>query len=189
MTTPAVEKLLTIDEFEALDDPEDGSTLELDEGRLVIVTGGSADHGLVGENVREALRVFLRVHPLGRIMGDATFRLDRTRRIERVPDIAYLAMERVPSGDARKRPIDGAPDLVIEVTSPHDRVAELARKVRQYLEAGSQRVWVVQPSERQVTVYWPDGAARIYGEDATLTSGDAGFEAEGFAVRVGDLFD
>jgi Uma2 family endonuclease len=122
-------------------------------------------------------------------MGDVTYHLDRSRRIERVPDIAFLAAHRMPTGEPRRRPFEGAPDLAIEVTSPNDRVTTLARKIRQYLEAGCLRVWVAQPEERQLTVYWPDGSAHVYGEDAVLTSDDAGFAVEGFAVRVGDLFD
>lgn len=189
MTTPTADRLLTIAEFEALPEREDGSTLELDEGRLVVVTGGGVEHGLVGDNIRDALRRFTRERGLGRVMGDVTFRLDRERGIERVPDIAFLAAARIPTGEALARAFDDAPDLAVEVTSPNDRDAVLARKIRQYLEAGTRRVWVARPAERQITVHRPGGSAQTYGEQETLTSAEAGFAVEGLALRVGEVFE
>ena len=59
------------------------------------------------------------------------------------------------------------------------------RKVRQYLEHGSQTVWVVYPETQQVHVFQSGAADRI------LEAGDLLEAPEllpGFSVRVGELF-
>ena len=47
----------------------------------------------------------------------------------------------------------GPPDLAVEVVSPHDRPGELLAKVRDWLAAGCQVVWVVDPTPQTITVY------------------------------------
>ena len=59
-------------------------------------------------------------------------------------------------------------------------------KTADYLRAGTQQVWIVEPSTRTVTVYQPGGAARVYGADDTLDGGDL---LPGLALPVGELFD
>ena len=61
------------------------------------------------------------------------------------------------------------PGAACEVVSPSDTAAELERKASEYLEAGSQRVWVVYPESRRVKVYRPDGTARCYSGDDAVT--------------------
>ena len=63
----------------------------------------------------------------------------------------------------------GAPDITVEVVSPSDTAAELGRKASEYLEAGSQRVWVVYPESRRGKVYRPDGTAQCYSGDDAVT--------------------
>jgi Uma2 family endonuclease len=58
------------------------------------------------------------------------------------------------------------------------------RKVLEYLTAGSQLVWVVDPELRTVTVYPGREHIRILAEDDEL---DGSPVLPGFKVRVGDL--
>ena len=83
-------------------------------------------------------------------------------------------------------PFTAAPDLAIEVVSPTDKAGELAVKTADYLAAGTQQVWIVEPNTRTVAVYRPGGAARVYGADDTLDGGDL---LPDLALPVGDLFD
>jgi len=66
--------------------------------------------------------------------------------------VAFIAAERLPEGKLPSGFIEGAPDLVVEVLSPNDNPMDLQQKVRDYLEAGARRVWVVAPEARTVTV-------------------------------------
>jgi Uma2 family endonuclease len=94
----------------------------------------------------------------------------------------------MPGGGIPKGYIPGPPALAIEVVSPKDRDAEVQEKVLEYLSAGAERVWVVRPSTKTVTMHRPDGTARTLGIDATLTSDDAAFGVDGFALPVAGLF-
>jgi len=46
-----------------------------------------------------------------------------------------------------------APDLAVEVVSPHDLYSEVEAKVNDYLGAGVSLVWVVDPPTRSVRVH------------------------------------
>lgn len=78
-----------------------------------------------------------------------------------------------------------APDLVVEVVSPSDRMHDVSIKVRLYLDAGTQLVWIVQPSLKTVTVYFPDHTARTLSIDDDLDGGDV---LPGFTIAVAELF-
>jgi Uma2 family endonuclease len=82
--------------------------------------------------------------------------------------------------------LETIPELVVEVRSKNDTVPEIQDKVAEYLSAGVQIVWDVDPRPKTVTVYRP-------GHDATeLRIGDV-LTAErvipGFQVPVAELFD
>lgn len=79
------------------------------------------------------------------------------------------------------------PTLAVEVSSPNDLLADVTAKVDQYVAAGVERVWVVQPKNKTVTVY-QGATARILRLGSSLTSDDAGFEVEGFDLAVADIF-
>lgn len=49
------------------------------------------------------------------------------------------------------------PDVAAEVISPHDLYYAVDDKVQEYLEAGIQLVWVINPNRRTVSVYRSGG--------------------------------
>jgi Uma2 family endonuclease len=65
-----------------------------------------------------------------------------------------------------------APDLAVEVLSPDDRPAEVLAKVADWLEAGCQLVWVVDPIRRQARVYRADGSESLLTEHDALDGED-----------------
>ena len=81
---------------------------------------------------------------------------------------------------------DVVPDLVIEVTSPHDLVEESLQKIDEYFQVGVQFVWVVYPELRRVYVYESPKEIRVLADDDTL---DGGTVLPGFQLRVDSLFD
>jgi Uma2 family endonuclease len=94
-------------------------------------------------------------------------------KAERLPD-------RLPRGF-----FPGAPDLAVEVVSPGDTAAYLESKIQDYLGGGAQRVWVVYPDTRSVVVHQPNGTARRYGADDTLTDEEL---LPGFSLPLEELF-
>ena len=61
--------------------------------------------------------------------------------------------------------IKGAPPFVIEILSPSTRSKDLLLKAYKYHAAGVQEYWIVDPENRQVTVYNyskdPDGTVNV----------------------------
>jgi Uma2 family endonuclease len=58
--------------------------------------------------------------------------------------------------DYRERPIPFAPDIVVEVVSPNDKIVELDRKIEAYLADGVQLIWVLYPHSRKAIIYRPN---------------------------------
>ena len=182
---PTVQAPLTPDDLLALE-AEHGARYELVNGELKERNVASPDHGVIALNFGSELRAFVRSHHLGIVMTGARFLLRDTPPLLRIPDTAFISRVNLPTGRLSGGHFRGAPDLAIEVVSPNDKAGELMLKTADYLRAGTQQVWIVEPSTRTVTVYQPGGAARVYGADDTLDGGDL---LPGLALPVGELFD
>ena len=161
--------LMTADELMAL--PDDGNQHELDEGRLVTMPPSSYKSGRVAYRLGSRLAVFIDDHDLGAYTGEgAGLRLAANPDTVRAPDFAFVRRDRLV--DTGRGYFPGAPDLAVEVLSPSDRYAAVARKVRQYLATGVRLVWVIDPEERTVTIHRANGDVEILGEDGVLDGED-----------------
>lgn len=171
-----------------LDMPEvPGKRFELVDGELVEVSPSNDLHHAIVEVVYDVLRDHVRQHNLGLVRFDGlAYVIKRGPDQVRVPDISFVAWDRVPESRPVERFWEGAPTLAVEVVSPTDRANDIQERVQDYLEAGTRQVWVLWPSRRTVTVYDADDGVRQLGPDASL---DAGGALPGFDVRVGDLFE
>ncbi len=49
-------------------------------------------------------------------------------------------------------PVPFAPDICVEILEPLDEVGPMTRKIREYLSAGAQEVWVLDPENGEVTI-------------------------------------
>lgn len=189
MATPAREKPLTVEEFDLLAEPIEGGKVELVDGRLARMTPVSGEHGALQARIAAALIAHADRERSGQVFVEAGFLLSRRPDVVRAPDVSFVAAERVPDRQARRRgSLHLAPDLAIEVTSPTDNDSDVHRKVEEYLAAGTPRVWVVRPEWRSVTIHRPGGDAHTYHAGDTLTSDDAGFGAPGFELDLAALF-
>jgi Uma2 family endonuclease len=73
----------------------------------------------------------------------------------------------------------------VEVVSPNDSYYDVEHKVQEYLSAGVQRVWVVNPDRRNVRIHHLDGTTTTLNENDEIT-GEA--VLPGFKCRVGEFF-
>src|SRR5215831_13030549 len=133
---------MTFAEYEKLPEKE-GVRYELDEGTLLMEPSPALRHNLIRQRIAEALTQFVRSHQLGVVVEEMDFRLgtDTVRN----PDIAFISKEHLRHIDPDHSPVEGAPALAIEVISPTNLAQDTAKKIRQYLEAGSDAVWIVYP--------------------------------------------
>lgn len=93
-------------------------------------------------------------------VGDGTYRV---HVYVVAPDFAYK-----PTPTVAEYPDPEPPVWVAEIISPHDKVSEITKKRRKYLEAGI-LLWEVYPDERMVDVYAADKPMATYGVDASIT--------------------
>jgi Uma2 family endonuclease len=184
MSTAAPPKL-TADEFFRLPNPADGSKQELVRGEVVTMPPPGFRHGIVQTNIACLIQPFARANRLGRVTVESGVVTEEDPDTVRGPDVAFWGVEGLPAGDV---PVGYAPfpaDLVVEVLSPSDRRRPVADKVREYLAHGTRMVWVVDPEDRNVTVYRQAAEGRLLWEDATITGEDV---LPGFACRVAEFF-
>lgn len=170
---------MTEDEFLRL--PHDGK-YELVDGEAVKVPA-SYRHDAIGGN----LIALLRPHARGRgfiTSSQAGFRM-RSGNI-RCPDAAFTLKERLPGGRPPAEFPDCAPDLAVEIISPSEDRADMARKVEEYFDAGAREVWQLIPETQQLKRFRsPEDQTLLEATDAV----DGGELLPGFRCRVAEPFD
>lgn len=180
-----VKQLMTAEDVLRLPE-KPGVTFELIDGELHDVPGATALHGLIAAMVHELIQGFVRQRDLGLVFPDGVgYVLDRDPDHIRIPDVSFVAWSEVPVDGVPERFWEGAPTLAVEVISSNDRAADIHRKVRDYLDAGTGVVWVLWPRPNSMTVYDRDGQRELVADDE-LDGGDA---LPGFRIRVGDVFE
>lgn len=139
------------------------------EGALVEASPQGRVHGRAISNLAFFLTGEIRAGIPGELLsGDGGFILNRSPDTVLAPDIAFVRAERLM--DAGDGYLDLAPDLAIEVVSPGNTAAEIARKTTIYLAAGTIEVWVVRPKEREVTVHRGQGRVEVLRDADKLKS-------------------
>ena len=134
---------------------------ELVRGRLVVREPAGYRLGDAAMSIGAALFNHVRAHQLGRVFAAETgFTLARNPDTVRAPAVAFICNARLldppPRGFAEM-----APDLAVEVLSPDDRPGEVLAKVADWLTAGCQLVWVVDPVRTTARVYRADGTETL----------------------------
>lgn len=153
---------LTFDEYQQLPEPE-GPRYELDEGVLVMLPSPTWWHNSMRDRIAERLREFVKAHRLGHVTVETEFRLAVSTA--RTPDVAFVTPETFKKIDIRRSPIDGAPDLAIEVLSPSNRDEDMAKKTRQYLVAGCHSVWIIDPELLRAEIHSKAGVQTFSDQD------------------------
>jgi len=117
--------------------------------------------------------------------ADGGYVLERCPDTVRAPDVAFVRAERVPTAEEQEHFAELAPDLVVEVISPSDRMTDVEEKVEQYLALGVPLVWVFHPRRRTVTVRRP-GREPLVLRDGDVVDGEE--VLPGFRLPVADIF-
>lgn len=93
--------------------------------------------------------------------------LSRQPPTVRGPDVVFYSGDRVP----QPLPVKGfliPPDLAVEVVSPSNRFADVIAKVAEYVLAGTELVWVIDPIKRTAAVYRAPDGIQLLTEDDSL---------------------
>jgi Uma2 family endonuclease len=176
-------QLMTAEELLRL--PDDSYRHELVKGELLTMPLPGEEHGAVIMNIAIPLGYCVKKNSLGVVYAETGFQIERNPDTVLGPDTAFVRRERVEKTAISKGYRFGAPDLVVEVNSPRDNIQKIERKIQQWLSAGAQLVWSVDPKTRTVTVYEGPERVTVLGEADELTGGDV---VPGFRLSVTEVF-
>ena len=183
---PAKPALITAEDFMRMDDSE-GVRSELIRGAICEMgRTGLAAAQIAGIFVAE-LTIFARPRKLGRASGaDSGVRLARAPDTVRVPDAMFISADRQPSKEDLGFFAEVVPDIVVEVKSRTDRIAETHDKARMWHSYGVPLVWAAYPETRTIDVHRADGSITTLTDADTLDGGEV---LPGFSVAVSVMFD
>jgi Uma2 family endonuclease len=178
----------TIKEYE--DMPEEvGKRYELVKGKILITEGSDEPRARIGSRIQIFLGKFVFDNELGSVYGfKARFiipspNLPADQPTVRRCNVSFVSKERL-TPDVSSIPY--APDLAIEIVSDSDTFINIEEKSREYRNAGSKLVWVIEPEDELVHIYRAGSNQR-----ETLTVEDE-LDGEnvvpGFKLKISTLF-
>ena len=180
MTTQ--QKLVTADELLAMAQRGEGKRYELVRGVLIKKVSTGDPHASAVSRIDYALTHYAEINDFGETRaGEPGYRLEFAPDTVRAPDVAWIAPGRIPEGTQGFPNL--APDLVVEVRSPRQNLAE---KAAMWLSFGSREVWAADPEPPvSITRYRPGQPPEVLGEDDVLDGGEL---LPGFSIEVWRLF-
>jgi Uma2 family endonuclease len=123
---------------------------ELIFGTLRVAESPSVRHQDLLLELAVLMRVFVGQHKLGRVfISPLDVILDPARALILQPDLFYVSRSRQ---DIITDRIWGAPDLVVEVLSPHPRVGKLQDRLDYFGHYGVRECWLIHQTTRTVEV-------------------------------------
>ena len=125
----------------------------------------------------------MKEHPIGEVWFDNTpYILDGDDREEWVrgsliPDVSFVSKEQLEQhhslyGTTAKY-FHLAPALAVEIVSQHDRYSDIVQKVADYLQHGTQLVWIIDTQSRTIRVHSQDDPDGKILYDADTLSGES----------------
>lgn len=162
-------------------DPE--REFEIVNGEPEVKDMAGARHGGVTARLIGKLVSYVEDNFLGGVYTpDTTFLVGSN---ERLPDIGFVAADRIPEDGEPESMWTIAPDLAVEVVSPNDLLEKVTTKINNYFAAGVREVWLVSPEHQIITIYHSPTRATILTAEDELTSESL---LPGFRCQIGEIF-
>lgn len=186
---PVTVRYVTADELWDTEVGDPSPRYELVEGELVEISPAGEQHGDLASEINMQIRAFVKANNLGRVTAAETGYVivrasgEGGRDTVLAPDVGFVSAARVAPVPSKKY-VPVAPDLAVEVASPHDSFGDIQRKVRLYLGAGTKLVWVVDPDTSSLTEFSADGV-RVYSADQYVSGQDV---LPGFTLNLSEIF-
>jgi Uma2 family endonuclease len=142
-------------------------------------------HGRFTAYISGLLWDYVKENPTGVVFGAETgFIIARNPDTVRAPDVAFVTNARLPD-PLPPGFFPGPPDLAVEVLSPGDRASEVNAKTLDWLSAGCQEVWIVDPHTKTIAVHRSNESIIVLKSADTLESPAV---LPGFKVSLAEIF-
>jgi Uma2 family endonuclease len=151
--------------------------IEIIDGEIKPMSPNGVLHQWIGKNLFRLLDDYVRENPTGVLFYDGLICLmlrpgeeAHGLRDSFVPDLCYIRKTAFPKDWNLELPYPYAPTLAVEIMSPGDDADDMLDKVRKYLDAGTEQVWVVFMRRKEIHQYVKDDPdVHTFGIDDTLT--------------------
>ncbi len=136
--------------------PEGPPYFQLVEGELIMSPSPRYYHQQIATRFAGLIYAYLRVHRIGEVtVAPSDVQLDRENVFQ--PDVYYVRKDRL--GIIGEQGPEAAPDLVAEIISPSTKRLNLGSKKRIYAERGVVELWMIDPSTKEVHVYYLESSS------------------------------
>lgn len=164
----------------------DGELYELVDGQLVERVSG-AYSSWVGGRLVALLGNFVERNSLGWVFSAGVDYQCFPGRPNHVlkPSGSFIRFGRFKNEELPRGHCRIAPDLMAEVISHNDFYSDVIRRVCDFLEAGVELIWVIDPDSRSVMVYRADGSVNLLHEQDQLTGEPV---LKDFTCTISELF-
>lgn len=145
----------------------------------------------VAGNIYTALRPYVEAQNLGRVLPGGLYyvlwKANTNISMARIPDVSFLRHEKLTVFDTTL-PYPGAPDFAVECVTVTEADMVTLEKVRDYLNAGTEEVWIAYLGLKEIHRYCRDEprVIRAYWGDDRI---DGGSLFPGLELRARDLFE
>ncbi|MGD1069728.1 MAG: Uma2 family endonuclease [Bryobacteraceae bacterium] len=156
------------------------------QGEIVIVPPAGGDSDYRCADTIGQLRNWARRDGRGKAFGSSIqFWLPNGAALS--PDAAWVSNQRLARLTKKQRGefLRLAPEFVVEVMSPSDRLAAAQRKMREWLANGVELAWLIHGDARRVYVYRQGCEPQLYSGIETL-AGEG--PVEGFTLELGEIW-
>lgn len=160
-----VQPRLTYPELRTM--PDDGKRYELIEGEVFVTPSPSEKHQRVSGRLYLSMGGYVERRKLGRVYY-APFDVVFGEKTALQPDLLFVSTTRL--GIIGPEYVLGAPDLVVEIVSPHRPSYDRVTKFEQYAKYGVKEYWIIDPIAGGIEVYALAG--KSYTLKGALAGGD-----------------
>ena len=144
----APKKRLTVHEYELM--PTNGNVLQLIDGDFIMTPAPLLKHQEVSRNIQEYFLDYLKKYPVGKILdAPVDYHIDKYNVVQ--PDLAYIAKDRY--SILFEKGIKDAPDLIVEILSPHTQKMDREAKKELYWKVGVKEYWIVDIDHESIEVF------------------------------------
>lgn len=155
------------------------------DGQIIFEMPTNSQTSLTNSTLNGELYIWNRTTKLGYVYdSNGGFTLPDTS--VRAPDVSWMSRERWDAlpADERGKFAHICPDFIIELMSDKDEKYTLPAKMEKYLQNGVRLAWMIDPFQRQTTIFRPDTESQTKPFTEILT-GEA--VLPGFELRLSDL--
>ena len=142
-------------------------------GEIVIVPPTGGETGKCNATITADFVIWNRQTKLGEVFDSSTC-FHFPNGADRSPDVSWIKQERWDALTEKQKekfpPI--APDFVLELMSPTDRLRETQDKLKEYMDNGVSLGWLINKKTRSVEIYRPGKAVEVLENPPKLSGED-----------------